>query len=353
MGHETETLDRQPPRNRFEALKKFVKNLARFVLRRIRSIPSEYKRRYVTRELRGFRNRYLTMSPPIRSESELRCYYKRKFFDAFVVGSDQVWRPRYSPSLSNYYLDFLDDLSSKAKRISYAASFGVDVWEYSGEDTSVCKALVAKFSALSVRERSAIDLCETYFGVNPEWLVDPTLLLDAEDYRQLFANKDDASREDRVVSYVLDPNLEKKLVAQKVSDYLACELNSLVPEENIREVPWWRLVELRYPSVEAWLQCIADARFVVTDSFHGCVFCIIFNKPFVALGNQDRGLTRFQSLLSMFGLEGRLVLSPGDLDLNMLDECIDWVGVEKIRSDSKRMARLYLENSLATEDSCA
>lgn len=61
------------------------------------------------------------------------------------------------------------------------------------------------------------------------------------------------------------------------------------------------------PSVEKWLRAFMDARFVITDSFHACVFSILFHKPFIVMGNEYRGNTRFDSLLNMFGLTDRLV----------------------------------------------
>lgn len=69
--------------------------------------------------------------------------------------------------------------------------------------------------------------------------------------------------------------------------------------------------------VEQWLRSFDDAEFVLTDSFHGCVFSIIFRKQFLAIGNKERGLSRFLSLLTLFSLRNRLILSPDEYKSNL------------------------------------
>lgn len=110
-------------------------------------------------------------------------------FDAFIVGSDQTWRPIYNLKDELYYkfLDFVPN-DSKAKRISYAASFGTDYWEYTDEQTRKCKCLIQKFDAVSVREAVGIDFCSRYFAVEAQQVLDPTLLLSADDYRSLISD---------------------------------------------------------------------------------------------------------------------------------------------------------------------
>ena len=83
-----------------------------------------------------------------------------------------------------------------------------------------------------------------------------------------------------------------------------------------------------YPSVESWLRAFVDSEMIICDSFHGCVFSIIFNKPFWVLENTNRGNTRFESLLKLFGLENRLI------DLNMfsivdINKPVEWNNINK------------------------
>jgi exopolysaccharide biosynthesis predicted pyruvyltransferase EpsI len=97
--------------------------------------------------------------------------------------------------------------------------------------------------------------------------------------------------------------------------------------------------------VEEWIRGFMDAEFVVTDSFHGTVFSIIFNKPFISIANESRGTTRFTSLLKMFNLENRLIFSPEELNLDKVKE-IDWGNVNEILEQDKERAIFFLKRNL-------
>lgn len=97
------------------------------------------------------------------------------------------------------------------------------------------------------------------------------------------------------------------------------------------------------PSIETWLRGFYDAEFVVTDSFHACVFSILFKKQFIVVGNETRGMSRFYSLLNMFGLEDRLVAENSDIRLN---NDIDYNLVYKKYSELKDASLDFLKQSL-------
>ena len=100
-------------------------------------------------------------------------------------------------------------------------------------------------------------------------------------------------------------------------------------------------------SIPQWLRCIRDSECVLTDSFHGCVFAIIFNKPFVCLGNASRGSARFDSLLGTFGLQERLLINPTPEQVaNLMRNPIDWEQVNAIRSSEKQRALQFLKENL-------
>ena len=99
-----------------------------------------------------------------------------------------------------------------------------------------------------------------------------------------------------------------------------------------------------FPSVTAWLRAFMDAEMVITDSFHGWVFSIIFNKPFWVIGNEERGLARFNSLLSMFELRNRLIKAdriPSDLSVP-----IDWNKVNATRKYWQEKSSNFLKTHL-------
>lgn len=220
-------------------------------------------------------------------------------FDAFIVGSDQIWRPKYNGKvfknkMFKAYLSFTKGWC--VKRISYSASFGIDKWEYSKLQTRICKKLIHRFDAVSVREESGVGLCKKYFDIDAQWLVDPTMLLSKDDYVKLFQKANTHKSKGRLLVYILDKSQEKSKLVDVIASNLRLKPFCVNQPENNK-----------LQSIEQWLRGFYDAEFVVTDSFHACVFSILFNKPFVVYGNNERGLSRFTSLLEMFGLGNRLI----------------------------------------------
>lgn len=227
--------------------------------------------------------------------------------DAIVVGSDQIWRPNYvelmwKADIQDAFLKFSKKWD--IKRVAYAVSFGVDIWQYSNEETLECKNLVQLFDAVSVRETSALKLCLDNLDIEARIVLDPTLLLDANDYLKLIRESNDTYDTEELFIYILDETKEKRDLIAKVSDDLGIAPHKIVLNNCDFSVPVERRI---IPPVEQWLKGFYDAKFVVTDSFHGCVFSIIFRKPFVAIGNASRGMSRFMSLLGLFNLEHHLL----------------------------------------------
>lgn len=277
-------------------------------------------------------------------------YIKRRFvddfseigkddFDAIVVGSDQVWRPKYFiDGIENAYLKFAKGWN--IKRIVYAASFGTDKWEYSSEQTTSCRRLLKNFDAVSVRESSAVTLCHEHFGVDAKRVLDPTMLLSANDYINLFDASGTPKSDGNLLCYIIDETLEKKSLVNKIAQeqgLIPFRVNSKV--ENLAAP----LHERIQPPVEQWLRGFYDADFIVTDSFHACVFSILFNKPFFVIGNEKRGLSRFSSLLGMFGMENLLVTKNS---LNEKQNDIDWTRVMSLLAEEKMKAINFLNENL-------
>jgi len=349
MGVEVETLDRKANVDKLLSLKAYLRNLVKLCLGRIKSIPTEKKHDSVMSSLAAFRDQYIDMSQPIRNERELRNYFSGKKVDAFIVGSDQVWRPRYSPSILNYYLDFVDDLGFSPKRIAYAASFGVSNWEYDDNTSRQCKNLISKFDAVSVREESAVALCESHLGIGASWVVDPTLLLEREDYERLVSAGRDQGCPASVLSYVLDPEQSKQTVSDKVASNLNVKTFTIKPSLSISQVNARDRYKCNYPGVDSWIKSFRDALFVVTDSFHGTVFCIIFNKPFLVIGNRKRGMARFESLLAQFGLEERLIEDESQVSRALIQSEINWSAVNERREALAKVGRDFLNKNLVDD----
>lgn len=260
-------------------------------------------------------------------------------YDAIIVGSDQIWRPIYFQQIEHAYLDFTEGWN--IKRIAYAASFGTDKWEYTPEQTMECGRLLQGFDAVSVREIFGVNLCRDHYHVHAVHVLDPTMLLEAEDYIKIFEAEGTPKSPGTLLNYILDATPEKTALVENVAKH-----KGLVPfSVNSSKVDDTKakLKERIQPPLEQWLRGFYDAEFVITDSFHACVFSILFNKPFLVIGNADRGMSRFKSLLSMFEIENRLVAT--DLKDDVVSE-ISWKNVNAIMDCNRVKSLNYLTDIL-------
>lgn len=302
---------------------------------------SPAKDKYVHAGMTEFIKKHISMTPKIDSNTKLAKYFFLNRYDAIVIGSDQVWRPIYSPDIYNFFCDFvIDDINI----ISYSASFGVNSWEYTDEQTERCRSLIKKFKAVSVREDSGILLCREKFEVDSELVLDPTLLIDKSEYEELIGNKKSEGG-GKIFKYILDSSPLKKDVVDAISSKLGKSVFTSYPIKSLsdRSISDWS--DYRFPAVEEWLDSFKSAHFVVTDSFHGCAFSIIFNKPFVVIGNKVRGNARLVSLLNIFGLTERLVNEDSCIaELRLME--IDWIKVNKIKQSYKQKSISFLLRNL-------
>lgn len=296
--------------------------------------PNDQRKREISQHTKRFTAEHIHTTQPIHSLNEFS-YIKKYQFDAYIVGSDQVWRPAYSPCMPAFFLSFLTD-SEKAKRIAYAASFGVDhVEEFTSSELAEYAHLLQRFDAIGVREGSAVELCRQHFGVSAQHIIDPTLLLDQSVYRQLVQQDNIPASSGDMMVYVLDQAPEKKQIIHMVVNECGLTPYSVMPG-----------TDGVYPPVTQWLRGFMDAKYVITDSFHGVVFSIIFNKPFIAIGNRSRGLARFTSILKMFDLESRLVFTPSDLTTELINTTIDFSQVGQLKIMQQQMAQAFLSHAL-------
>ena len=262
--------------------------------------------------------------------------------DAWIVGSDQVWRPVYNPDLDVTFLKFARNIP--VRKVAYAASFGVDEWEYSDSQTSRYRSLAGLFDSVSVRERSGVALCEKYLGVEASVVLDPTMLLSQEDYSELCGST--PRRGDRLVAFFLDPTDEKIELAGRMASEQGLTLD-LVQPFGLAGMNRHEAGGFRMRGVEEWLRSMMEAGAVLTDSYHGTVFSILFEKDFWVLVNPGRGTSRFDSLLDTLGLTDRTV-NPSAPDLAKT-ETPDWTSVRN-RLDSLRGDSLaFLEKALGKQ----
>ena len=299
-------------------------------------VKSPFQRVYdITVYDQKFISRKIGQSKKIYTSDELYRHLSEADYDVVIVGSDQVWRDDYFTDTKDFFLT-----DYKGKKISYAASFGKEKDYLSEEIFPECQIGLKQFSAVSCREYSGVEILKRDFGIEGKKVLDPTLLLQVSDYIDLIGSKRLKSPEG-VVSYILDSNSEKDAI-------LSDTIKEIGPENarmNLGNDPQ----KGRPLKVEEWIANIANSQYVVTDSFHGCVFSIIFRKPFVAVANKERGLDRFLSLLKDCGLEDRLVFSYDDY-IEKKDRMLASIDYEEVyrRLDKLRENSLkFLEDAIS------
>lgn len=306
-------------------------------------IFTKNERDFIASNTRKFIEKNICLSEILDSDGKIEKIFKKHKFHALIVGSDQVWRPSYSPNIYNYFLDFAQE-DINVKKVAYAASFGVDHWEFNEDQTNICSNLARLFDGISVREVSGIKLCSEHLNVHAEHVLDPTMLLDQNDYLKV-SNYQSLPDRKGVFTYILDKTEFKRDVIEKIRDILNLDVYENQPKESFANPNSNILENYVYPSVETWIKSFHDADFVVTDSFHGTVFSILFKKPFIVIGNTERGQTRFSSLLSIFNLQNRLISSIDEVS-SILENPIDYTTVYRILNNHRERSKSFLINSI-------
>lgn len=243
--------------------------------------------------------------------------------DAIIVGSDQVWRPKYVSNLKDMYLFFAR--KKQIKKMAYAASFGTNQWEYGSLLTKQSRKRASKFDKVSVRESSGVELCRQYLNVDAQKVLDPTLLLSKDDYNKLIINSKEKQR-GYLLAYLLDKTETQIKIIERIANDRNLEVVAIGAHDDVSI------------TVEQWLELFRDASYIVTDSFHGTVFSIIYNHEFIAFANEARGIDRFESLLNTFGLQNRIWKG----NQNILYEGIDWDEIDRILLKEKSKSMQFL-----------
>ena len=238
----------------------------------------------------AFRGQWLHCAEPILWKDKASAAEK---YDRFIAGSDQVWNPRIPEVDERYFLTF----APPAKRYSYAASFGSG--DLPENFRGWCAGQLSDFQGLSVREESGKKLLADLTGRDATVCLDPTLLLDREEWSKL-TGEIDGERYALLFMLKYDPQLYER--AQGEAQKQGLELR-VVSAEFIPKLGFdaWSGV-----GVEKWLSLIKGAECVFTNSFHGAVFTLIFERPLAVsrlTGELSSRNGRIEELLKNMGME--------------------------------------------------
>lgn len=352
-GHDVETFDvkiivPQKKKSAIKQLRTFVSTSLLYLIgkSKVSNIQwpfNNYYKNYaeIGKTMMPFIRKIIDMSPQLSSRQEFLDYVSANKYDAYIVGSDQVWRPMYSPNIGWFFLDFLSSESS-AKRVSISASFGTSNWEFSEKQTREFKSLAQRFDAISVRESSGVELCKKYFDVDATLLIDPTMMLSPLDYANLIKidEANTISVKGKIFSYLLD---ESDFNEQVLLDLHAKTKKDIFSLNNRGKFGPYVSVKKALKNgpkpVAQWLRCFKEADLIVTDSFHGTVFSILFHRQFIVVTNKTRGISRIENLLKSFDLEDRLIDNIGTISNDLVLKSPNWEIIDKKLSQER--AKFY------------
>lgn len=264
-------------------------------------------------------------------------HFRQIGISTIVVGSDQIWRGENYYDLNKAFLIFANGCD--IKRIAYAASFGQtkETLQYTAQQIKTYTRQLSLFDTISVREESGVDICKELLNCDATCVLDPTMLLTCEDYIQNLGLKKDSAHKG-IYSYILDSTESKKNCIQHLSSDLNKNVYSVLEEEGQEECK-------QLASIESWIQGFIDAEYVVTDSFHGVVFSILFNKPFVVFLNELRGTTRFDTILSRFDLYDRVTdIDNKEKITKKMKAPINWNRINTLLQDYRKKSMRILES---------
>lgn len=299
LGYDIEYINRRPKTGTYSD--------GNPILRQLKKLEEIYNRKYFYE----FENKYLQpQTTPIYTNEDLDKLDLSRYY-GFTIGSDQMWRDNYyRPSFTPVaYLDFAKKY--EAKKVAYAVSFGKATCVHPEDRRQYLESLIKKFTAVSVREKSGVDILKEIFHVDKGiWVADPTLLLNKEEYIRNFNLKELPSLRKETATYILSDNYITNGVYEEIGKEIGLPIRHFLKPKKLRMLYNHYIARLplfrRMPSVISWFDTILNSQYFVTDSFHGTVFAIIFGKQFITLDNSVGGSERLTSLLGILGLEDRL-----------------------------------------------
>lgn len=258
--------------------------------------------------------------------------------DTFIVASDTMWWD------SEYGQDFawLDFVRSDRRKISFCTSFAHKEPSMDNNQRAKRKILYKRFHSLSVREQSGVDILKNIFDVEGTHLYDPTLIADKQIFDNL-ADKSERNEKGFVFAYMLDLTPEKEQVAKYIADKLNLKLKLI---SNMRYKGNSPLIDEKTISIEDFVYFCKNADFILSDSFHGTCFSVIFEKPFISLINAWRGLERYQIFIDN-GLGNHLFDNINKVyDINLTDLKPDFCAIKEKMAIEKIKAIDWLKDAI-------
>lgn len=337
LGYECEIIDYQRNDEDYhkiaDVLVKKTKWNKNWALRTIYKLIQSPKFRMMGKHFEKLRNGVINTTKVYHGLDELR--QDKPTADIYMTGSDQVWGPIgddiYDPA---YFLDFTDpeDIC-----VSYAASFGKT--NFTKKILTDFQKQLKKYDELTVREKSAVDIIKKLKFQNVEQVLDPTLLHDSSYWSKMIR---DEMPKDYILIYQLHNNAQMMEYAYNLAKKTGLQLITM--SSTAQHLAHRGSTHVFMPTLSEWLGYIKNARFMITDSFHGTAFAINFNTQFVNVLPEGTA-TRNQSILELTGLQNRVVTNYEDF--SPFENQIDYNSVNNVIQEKRKESLEILEKMLS------
>ena len=294
------------------------------------SITRELKKKYA-----AYVQHYLQCSKTVYTKQNIKECSNQD--DLFITGSDQVWDPYCAGFDPNYFLEFVSD---ESKIASYAASF--DKMEIPEELKEEFIRRVKRFKYISCREEAGASLVKQLTGRSVEVHVDPSFLLNADEWAQIAVKPQIESP--YLFVYPVGQSQEMLEFAKKLAERKGLKVVYLVYNK-----PWNdnKVMFVTGAGPEEFLGYILHAKYVVTNAFHGTAFSLIFHKPFYSFcGKDGKGNTRIQTVLKASSLRNRII---DEKTLENQSDAINWTPFEDWTSSEREKTNSYLKRIIKGE----
>ena len=248
-------------------------------------------------------------------------------FDTFILGSDQVFRLEWVPDEW-----FFNAIKYNKNLIAVSASFGINKINNSKSRIRCVSRYLDRFNAISLREKDGINVYKKYFGEreNLAWVIDPVYLVDKKFYESMIS-EEGKEEEPFLFFYFLDRNEKAERAAEELQRKYNCKIVWETPDTT----------------AEDFLYYMSRCKMVVTDSFHGSSFSVIFNKPFYCLLNEKRGIARIESLKELCGLDDAVFVSYENIEnVDFAEPNIDYERVNKNLEEVRRFGREWIKTAV-------
>ena len=261
--------------------------------------------------------------------------------ESFVLGSDTLWWWDDVQYTNNHF--WLDFANSQKKKISFCTSFGFDKPCIPIQKQTELKYLYSRFDALSTREGSGVNILNDYFACNSVALCDPTFIAEKSIFEDL-AKKSERKDKNYIIAYILDIDINKKQELEHFAQRMGLQL-ILIP--NMHRNYSVEKTEKKKINIliEDFLYLVKNAEFVITDSFHGACFSVIFEKKFAAIINSKRGTARYK-IFEQMNLNKHFISSYAQLKNFSLDLEPDFSDAKRIIAEKKENGLNWLKGAL-------